>query len=252
LTTFNQAQYDDFCSKPLDLYAQTKYDVLLDYLAGRRGLRILNAGCGSGELSLSLAAAGHTVVGIDPEPRYVELARKNAAARPDLDCKFEVAFIEDYRGGGDFDCAVATDVLEHIEDDRTAFDRLVRQVRPGGLVLITVPAGNWLFGYHDEVLGHYRRYSPRTLRALVEGACTVHELRHFGFSLIPVCFLFSKLLRRPYPIPKEKPAGGRSLGTRVLGWTLQADRRLPMMPVGTSLLLKATRNQPARAVPQAA
>jgi 2-polyprenyl-3-methyl-5-hydroxy-6-metoxy-1,4-benzoquinol methylase len=250
LTTFNQAQYDDFRSKPLDLYAQTKYDVLLGYLAGRRGLRILNAGCGSGELSLRLAAAGHTVVGIDPEPRYVELARQNAA-QSELDCSFEVSFIEDYRGGQDFDCAVATDVLEHIEDDRTAFDRLVRQVRPGGLVLVTVPAGNWLFGYHDEVLGHYRRYSPRSLRALVGGACTVHELRHFGFSLIPVCFLFSKLLRRPYPMPKEKPAGGRSLGTRVLQWTLQADRRLPV-PVGTSLLLKATRNQPARGLPQAA
>ena len=161
MTTFNQAQYDDFCSKPLDLYAQTKYDVLLDYLAGRRGLRVLNAGCGSGELSLRLAAAGHTVVGIDPEPRYVELARQNAAAQPGADCSFVVSTIEDYRGAEDFDCAVATDVLEHIEDDYTAFDRLVRQVRPGGLVLITVPAGNWLFGYHDEVLGHYRRYSRR-------------------------------------------------------------------------------------------
>ncbi len=191
------------------------------------------------------------MVGIDPEPRYVELARQNAAAQPEADCSFVVSSIEDYRGGGDFDCAVATDVLEHIEDDRTAFDRLVRQVRPGGLVLITVPAGRWLFGYHDKVLGHYRRYSPRTLRALVEGTCTVHELRHFGFSLLPVCFLYSKLLRRPYPMPSEKPAGGRSLRTRVLHWTLQADRRLPV-PVGTSLLLKATRNHPARGVGQAA
>jgi 2-polyprenyl-3-methyl-5-hydroxy-6-metoxy-1,4-benzoquinol methylase len=251
LSTFNQAQYDDFCSKPLDLYAQTKYDILLDYLAGCRGLRVLNAGCGSGELSLRLAAAGHTVVGIDPEPRYVELARRNAAAQPGADCHFEVASIENYRGGAEFDCAVSTDVLEHIEDDRTAFDRLVRLVRPGGLVLITVPAGRWLFGYHDEVLGHYRRYTAGSLRALVSGACTVHELRHFGATLIPVSLLFSKLLRRPYPMPQQRPQGGRSLGTRVLGSLLQIDRRLPL-PLGTSLLLKATRNQPAREAARAA
>jgi 2-polyprenyl-3-methyl-5-hydroxy-6-metoxy-1,4-benzoquinol methylase len=251
VTTFNQAQYDDFCGKPLDLYAQTKYDILLEYLAGRRGLRILNAGCGSGELSLRLAAAGHTVVGIDPEPRYVELARRNAAAQSDADCSFVVATIEDYRGEAEFDCAVSTDVLEHIADDRTAFDRLVRLVRPGGLVLLTVPAGRWLFGYHDEVLGHYRRYTASSLRQLVSGACTVHEVRHFGFSLIPVCYLFSKLLRRPYPMPQQGPTGRRSLGTHVLNWVLQIDRRLPV-PLGTSLLLKGTRNPPARVETRAA
>ena len=245
MTTFNQAQYEDFRSKSLDLYAQTKYDMLLEYLSGQRGLRVLNAGCGSGELSLRLAAAGHTVVGIDPEPRYVELARRNAAAHPDTDCSFAVSSIEDYWGEADFDCAVATDVLEHIADDRAAFGRLVGLVRPGGLLLLTVPAGRWLFGHHDEMLGHFRRYSAAQLRALVGGACTIHELRHFGCSLIPVCVLFSKLLRRPYPLPQQRPAAPGALGTRMLNWMLQADRRLPL-PLGISLLLKCTRNQPSR------
>jgi 2-polyprenyl-3-methyl-5-hydroxy-6-metoxy-1,4-benzoquinol methylase len=251
VTTFNEAQYEDFCSKSLDLYAQTKYDMLLEYLAGRRGLRVLNAGCGSGELSLRLAEAGHQVVGIDPEPRYVELARRNATAFPAADCSFAVSSIEDYRDEGDFDCAVATDVLEHIADDRAAFARLVRLVRPGGLVLLTVPAGRWLFGHHDEMLGHFRRYSAAQLRALVGGTCTVHELRHFGSTLIPVCVLFSKLLRRPYPLPQQGRAAPGALGTRMLRWMLQADRRLPL-PLGISLLVKCTRNQPTRVLVPAA
>jgi 2-polyprenyl-3-methyl-5-hydroxy-6-metoxy-1,4-benzoquinol methylase len=250
VSTFNQAQYEDFCTKTEDLYAQTKYDILLDFLGDRRGLRILNVGCGSGELSLRLAEAGHRVVGIDLEPRYVELAVRNAATRPELDCAYEVCAIEDYRGPGGFDAAVATDVLEHIADDRRAFASMARLVRPGGLVLITVPAGPWLFGLHDEMLGHYRRYNTGSLRRLVSEACEVAELRYFGCSLIPVCLLYSRLLRKPYPLPQQ---GARLplLGERGLRWLLQLDRRLPL-PLGTSLLLKGVRKAPASRLARAA
>ena len=240
MNTFNQAQYEDFCSKSLDLYAQTKYDILLEHLAGCRGLRVLNAGCGSGELSLRLAAAGHTVVGIDPEPRYVELARRNAAAQPGADCHFEVASIENYRGGAEFDCAVSTDVLEHIEDDRTAFAKMVSLVKPGGLVLVTVPAGQWLFGYHDEQLGHFRRYNKKMLRALVSPLCHVRRMRYFGFTLVPVCYLYSKRLRRPYPVAEAADTRRRPFRALVLRGLMRMDRLLPL-PFGTSLLMKGVK-----------
>ena len=58
-----------------------KETAVLDWLAGRERLRVLNAGCGSGELSLRLAAAGHRVVGIDPGADYIDLARANLADR---------------------------------------------------------------------------------------------------------------------------------------------------------------------------
>src|SRR5262245_45136566 len=115
MTTFNQAQYDDLAVKSQDLYANTKYDILEGYLAGQKGLRVLNAGCGSGELSLRLAARGHTVVGIDVEPAYIELALHNARACGATNCTFKVSSIEEYDGSGAFDCVVSTDVLEHIE-----------------------------------------------------------------------------------------------------------------------------------------
>ena len=163
-STFNQAQYDDFLAKSGDVYAQSKYRVLLRWMSGRGRLRVLNAGCGSGELSCLLAAAGHQVVGIDPGAEYIELARERAGDRfPDSE--FIVSSIEDFAGPGGFDAVISTDVLEHIEDDRTAFAKLAQLTRPGGLVLIAVPAGQWLFGFHDEQLGHFRRYSKSTLRA---------------------------------------------------------------------------------------
>jgi 2-polyprenyl-3-methyl-5-hydroxy-6-metoxy-1,4-benzoquinol methylase len=237
MSTFNQAQYDDFLAKSGDVYARTKYEVLLRWMSGRGRLRILNAGCGSGELSCLLAAAGHQVVGVDPDPTYIQLARDRAGDRfPDS--KFIVSSIEGYTGPADFDAAISTDVLEHIEDDRTAFDKIAELTRPGGMVLITVPAGQWLFGYHDEQLGHFRRYSKRSLRQLVTATCTVKKLRYFGGTLIPVCLAYSKWLRKSYPVAKV--GGGKSLVSRVLNGMLAMERRIPL-PVGTSVLLCAER-----------
>jgi 2-polyprenyl-3-methyl-5-hydroxy-6-metoxy-1,4-benzoquinol methylase len=239
--TFNQAQYDDFLARSGDVYAQSKYQVLLRWLRGRGRLRILNAGCGSGELSCLLAAAGHQVVGVDPDPTYIQLARERAGNRfPNS--TFVVSSIESYTGPGEFDAAVSTDVLEHIEDDRTAFERMTALVRPGGLVLVTVPAGQWLFGFHDKQLGHFRRYNKRSLRQLVSDTCTVQNLRYFGGTLIPVCLAYSKWMRKPYPVAKV--GGGTSIVSRVLNALLAAERRLPL-PLGTSVLLCAERKAAA-------
>lgn len=235
--TFNQAQYDDFLAKSGDVYAQSKYRVLLRWMSGRGRLRVLNAGCGSGELSCLLAAAGHQVVGIDPGAEYIALARERAGDRfPDSE--FVVSSIEEYAGPGGFDAVISTDVLEHIEDDRRAFAKMAELLRPGGLMLIAVPAGQWLFGYHDEQLGHFRRYSKRTLRNLVSGACEVQKLRYFGGTLIPVCLAFSKWMRKPYPVGKV--GGKKSLVGRVLDGLLAAERVVPL-PLGTSVLLCAER-----------
>ena len=242
METFNQAQYDDLAVKSQDVYANTKYDILEKYLRGQRGLRVLNAGCGSGELSLRLAARGHRVVGIDLEPSYVGLAVANAA-RGDYGGRvsFEVASIEGYGGPGGFDCVIATDVLEHIEDDRTAFAKMVSLVKPGGLVLVTVPAGQWLFGYHDEQLGHFRRYNKKMLRALVSPLCHVRRMRYFGFTLVPACYLYSKRLRRPYPVAESADTWQRPFRALVLRGLMRMDRLLPL-PFGTSLLMKGVKN----------
>jgi SAM-dependent methyltransferase len=240
--TFNQAQYDDFLAKSGDVYALTKYKILLDWLRDSGPLRVLNAGCGSGELSCLLAGAGHRVVGIDPDPTYIRLARERAADKfPDSE--FVVAAIEDFADPDGFDAVVCTDVIEHIADDRAAFESLVRLVRPGGRVLISVPAGQWLFGYHDEQLGHYRRYSRRSLRRLVSETCDVRRLRYFGCSLIPVCLAFSKWLRRPYPVA-EVGGGKKTLVSRLLRGMLAAEQRVPL-PLGTSVLLCAERRADA-------
>jgi 2-polyprenyl-3-methyl-5-hydroxy-6-metoxy-1,4-benzoquinol methylase len=238
LSNFNQCQYEDFLVKSEDVYANTKYEIMLEWLRGRNRLKVLNAGCGSGELSLLLASKGHEVVGIDPGEEYIQLARSRAADRfPN--CRFVLSSIENYTGPADFDVAISTDVLEHIQDDRTAFDCLARLVRPGGQILIAVPAGQWLFGYHDEKLGHYRRYSARSVRQLAAETCLLERVRYFGCSLIPVCLLYSRWLRKPYPVA-QMGENKQSLISRILNGLLALERRVHL-PFGTSVLLCAKR-----------
>ena len=70
--------------------------------------------------------------------------------------------------GRTFDLVCAFEVLEHIEDDETALRDWVRLIRPGGHLLLSVPADPSRFGPMDEHAGHFRRYSVDRLTALAE------------------------------------------------------------------------------------
>jgi SAM-dependent methyltransferase len=240
---YNDYQFADLVDRAHDPYAAAKYDIILRYLADRRGLRILNAGCGSGELSFRLAAAGHRVTGIDPAAEYVALAEKGARAARLDGCTFQVSTIEAYDAEAPFDCIVATDVLEHIEDDRGAFHKLAGLARAGAPIVVTVPAMQALFGFHDEALGHFRRYSKATLRRLVETRCAVDFIRYFGFTLIPVCLLYSRILRRPYPVAESGDSRRSPIVAPVLRGVLGLEGRVPA-PLGTSLICAGRKGAP--------
>lgn len=237
---FNQYQYDDLLAKSHDVYAHSKYELILRYLADRTNLHILNVGCGSGELSFLLAQLGHHVIGIDPAEKYIAVARKTLVRLALSNCSFLVSSVEEYEPTEHFDCVISTDVLEHIEHDRVAFTKMAELVAPGSTIIVTVPAGPWLFGYHDKSLGHFRRYTRPSLRQIADGYCQIERLRYFGFSLIPISYLYSKVLRKPYPVAdvgdtKRKPFVGRALR-----FLLQIDKRVPL-PFGTSLIMKGIR-----------
>jgi SAM-dependent methyltransferase len=239
----NLYQYEDLQARPHDCYAEMKYRILQTHLAGRKNLSILNVGCGSGEFSFHLGSVGHRVLGIDPSPEYIALARVNARRASLPNCTFRVSSIENFKSHQTFDVVAALDVLEHIEDDRRAFAKMANLARSGGILLVTVPAGRWLFGAHDEALGHFRRYSRAHLHRLAAPFCRIDTLRFFGFSLIPVCLWYSKLRRKPYPVAESGDRSRSPLLARALRTLLRLDRRLPM-PFGTSLLLKGEVRMP--------
>ncbi|MFX4324646.1 methyltransferase domain-containing protein, partial [Acinetobacter baumannii] len=71
---------------------------------------------------------------------------------------------------GQYDMIAVLDVVEHIEDDVAALEAMAKRLKPGGTILITVPAHQWMWSAHDVVNHHKRRYSKATLIAALERA----------------------------------------------------------------------------------
>jgi SAM-dependent methyltransferase len=133
--------------------------------APRAGGQLLDAGCGSGG-NLALLARFGTVCGFeyDDEARAVAAAlgvgEVQPGALPDA-----IPF-----GARRFDAIGLFDVLEHLEAPVPSLRALGARLAPGGALVLTVPAIPWLWGPHDEVHGHHRRYTMATLRAHAEAA----------------------------------------------------------------------------------
>jgi SAM-dependent methyltransferase len=126
--------------------------------------RILDAGCGSGRNMVEFARHGE-VTGVELSPTSVGLARERGAGEVIEGSVLEMPFEADA-----FELAASLDVIEHLEDDLQALRELRRVVAPGGSLLVTVPAYQWLWSGHDEINHHHRRYTRRSLQSVGEQA----------------------------------------------------------------------------------
>jgi len=169
---------------------RTVIERVVDDLDLPSGARILDAGCGSGRNMVELARRG-TVTGIELSQTSVELARGRNAGEVIAGSVLEMPFAED-----SFEFAVSLDVIEHLEDDLRALQELRRTVAPGGALLVTVPAYQWLWSGHDEINHHHRRYTRRSLRAVAEQAGWKQvRTTYFNSLLLPVAILLRVLER---------------------------------------------------------
>jgi SAM-dependent methyltransferase len=167
---------------------------VLDGITAGLGLppqaRILDAGCGSGRNMVELARNG-VVTGIELSETSVALARERDAGEVILGSVLDMPFAD-----ASFDLAVSLDVIEHLEDDLSALRELRRTVAPGGALLVTVPAYQWLWSGHDEINHHHRRYTRRSLQETGERAGWRQErTTYFNSLLLPVAILLRVLDR---------------------------------------------------------
>ncbi len=165
---------------------RARREILADYLAREAHLpksaRILEIGCGTGHNLPMLATFGTVeAIEIDPAARAIASERLgravSAAPLPAL------PGIE----RGVYDLIAVLDVVEHIEDDVAALAAMRDCLKPGGKILITVPAHQWMWSAHDVVNHHHRRYSKATLGKAIAAAGLGHNgLRYFNSLLFPL------------------------------------------------------------------
>lgn len=145
-----------------------------------------------------------------------------------------------------FDAAIALDVLEHLDDDAAAVRELGRVVRPGGFLVVFVPALRILWGYNDDFSHHRRRYRAGQLAAVVGGGpFRVREHGYFNLALfLPT--LAARLAQRvlPHATDGMEHAGRPGLVNDLLTLAFRAElpllRRRPL-PLGTSAYCVAER-----------
>lgn len=204
------------------------------------GARVLDVGCGTG-YTLSRLPDGVHATGIDISPTSVALARERAPGASIVQGSATALPFDD----ASFDACVALDVLEHLDDDLGAARELRRVVRPGGVVLITVPAMKLLWNSHDETLQHRRRYTLREIVSVVERAgLHVETQTYYNFLLFPLVFgqrVGSRLLGLDTDHDHDLTIPPEPLN-HVLGAILSAERHLiphVRLPIGVSCLVVA-------------
>jgi SAM-dependent methyltransferase len=175
--------------------------------------RVCDIGCGCGMMLLDLRAAGYEAVGVDESPRALDYCRRRGVEvmQGSLPDGLPLA-------PASVDAALLLDVLEHVDDDRASLRAALETVRPGGIVIATVPAYRFLWTRRDEFHHHNRRYG----RAQFRDVLGAHQrgrillLSYMNTVLFPMA-LAERLIRRIVP---EKKA---------------ATLRLPWAPINRAL-----------------
>jgi SAM-dependent methyltransferase len=132
--------------------------------AGNGRPDLLEIGCGAGGLLKELSRTS-VAYGMDVEAESMKYCQERGLERL---CLGDAAALP-YRSE-QFDAVVCVDVLEHLDDDRAALADIYRVLKPGGRLLATVPAFQWLWSRRDVQLHHKRRYTLAELRERVAAA----------------------------------------------------------------------------------
>jgi ubiquinone/menaquinone biosynthesis C-methylase UbiE len=202
--------------------------------------RVLDLGCGTGFTLGQIDA--DLRVGLDASPDALAYARERRESSFVAGSAEALPFRD-----GSFDAAIALDVLEHLADDGGAAREAHRVLRPGGVLLVTVPAFRALWSAHDEALHHLRRYRKAEVQGLLSRAgFEVTHAGYYDFFLFPAIALVrlaGRLLPTRGPRASDVSLPPRPINA-ILASVLGAERhlvgRVPL-PFGVSVIATARR-----------
>ncbi|WP_223385525.1 class I SAM-dependent methyltransferase [Oricola cellulosilytica] len=211
---------------------------VLDSLGLPEPLSILEIGAGTGGNIAMLSRYGTvTAVEMDANARLIASEKTGvsllAGHLPDGLPNFE----------GKFDLICLFDVLEHVERDGAALEAISGLVAPGGRLLLTVPAHQWLWSHHDKILHHFRRYSRAGLAEVLRSTGYAIERLTFTNSALFPAAAAARLLDRGLSRGKEAPSSGSDMPPRlanaVMKWLFRSEKYILGRfdsPIGLGLL----------------
>ncbi|GBD27608.1 putative S-adenosylmethionine-dependent methyltransferase [bacterium HR30] len=219
------------------------FHALLSRLPLGRSALLLDLGCGTGA-NLSFLTRYGRVIGLDWGAAAARYSRRRTML-PVL--RGDVQSLP-FRSGS-VDLITAFDLIEHIDDDKACVAEMARVVRPGGFILVTVPAFPWMWGRQDVINHHKRRYRAREFADLFHAAqLQIHRLTYLNTFLFPVIAAV-RLARRIVPEKNGELVSDFSMTKpgRINQWlgklfSLEAPLIARVnLPVGVSLLCLAQR-----------
>jgi SAM-dependent methyltransferase len=202
------------------------------------GAQILEIGCGTGHNLAMLGEFGH-VDGLELDDEARAIAEARHGRRVMSSPLPELAEVSDRH----YDLIGAFDVIEHIDDDQAALASIATKLKPGGKFVMAVPAHQWMWSAHDVVNHHKRRYSRRSLKALIEASpLKLDKIGYFNSLLFPLAVAeraASKLRGKENADVALPPAPINAALEKLFGAERYLVGRLPLPP-GLSLFAVAS------------
>ncbi len=155
--------------------------VMAPLLSGKPNLKLLDVGCGAGNMIHHLSQYGQ-VKGLEIDERPVKKARERGYDVQQFDATQPMPFADNT-----FDAVTTLDVIEHNRDDLAILADSFRILKPGGYMIITVPAYMWLWTHNDDLNAHVRRYTAGELRQkLTQTGFEISRVTYNNFFIFPV------------------------------------------------------------------
>lgn len=233
-------------SHPIDLASRQDAVAQVKKIMPSAQAVIMEIGCSSGFLIRDLAKSfpEAVIVGADvvKEPLY-----RLAKTLPGIPLiRFDL--LQNPLPDQSIDVLIMLNVLEHIEDDVMALQKAFNLLKPGGALIIEVPAGPSLYDAYDAELQHFRRYSASELQAkLTQAGFKISRKSHLGFVLFPA-FAAVKLLNKYLPSRKNKTVvrdqAASTSGSGLVKLAMEFESRYLasfQLPFGIRVLMNAQR-----------
>ncbi len=221
-------------------YDRWQYGLFKKFL----GRKILEVGAGAGRMTALLIEDGNfdNLVASEPSEHFYRLLSQKLPSAENIKLLQATTtdLLPEYRSY--FDATFSTHVMEHIEDDRQFLQEQLELVRPGGRVIVLVPALQFLYSELDRNIGHFRRYDKERMRTLVRGLknCRIRTMSYSNALGVLGSLYFSKIRKINYQTSEQSRRNFfriyRFFSEHVVPVVKAVESKIPV-PIGLNLMV---------------